>query len=94
MKKPWWSLEILTAWFLMVGVWLILTAACGGALVVQQHELRAQAFAAEESCERAAESTAGIDGAAGALRDAYQVCMDDHTITRPEGFTDPLDQPG
>jgi len=92
--KPWWSLETLTAWFLMVGVWFVLTAACGGALLVQQRELRAQAFAAEQNCERTAESTAGIDGAARALRDAYQVCMDDHTITRPEGWTDPLRQPG
>jgi len=92
MTKPCWSLETVTAWFLMVWVWLILTAACGGALLVQQHELRAQAYAAEVSCEQAAESAAGMDAEASVLRDAYQVCMDDHTITRPEGWTASLRQ--
>jgi hypothetical protein len=85
-------LESLVAWFLMVWIWVILTGACGGALLVQQHEQRAQAYAAQEACVRAAEAvaSAGSD----ALREAYGVCMDDHTITRPEGWTAAPRQPG
>ncbi|HXZ85900.1 MAG TPA: hypothetical protein VEI82_10455, partial [Myxococcota bacterium] len=82
----WWSLEVLSAWFLMVGVPVLLTAACGGALVVQQHEIRAQAYAAKDACGPAPQSTA--------TGDAYRVCMDYRTITRPEGLTAPVRQPG
>jgi hypothetical protein len=87
-------LESWFAWFLMVWIWVLITAACGVGLVMQQHESRAQAYAAEETCGRAAEAVAGAEASADRLRDAYQVCMDDHTITRPEGWTAPRRQPG
>jgi hypothetical protein len=78
----------------MCWVWVLLTAACGVALEVQQRELRAQAYAAEEACGRSAEALAGANADALQMHDAYQVCMDGRTITRPEGWTDPIRQPG
>jgi len=81
-------LENAIGWFLMAGPWILLTAWCGGALVVQNQELRSQAFAADEACHLEAEAVR-TDGAE-AQHEAYQVCMDDGTVTRPEGVTDPM----
>ena len=81
-------LENAIGWFLMAGVWILLTAWCGGALVAQNHELRAQAFAADEACHL--EAVTVEDAGAQAQHEAYQVCMDDHTVTRPEGVTEPI----
>ena len=78
----------------MCWVWVLLTAACGVALVMQEHDLRARAYAAEEACGRSAEAVAGTDANTEALRGAYEVCMDDRTVTRPDGVTDPQREPG
>jgi hypothetical protein len=89
-KHP--KLETIVAWIVMVWIPVLLTAACGFALIVQDREFHDQAHAAVKACTEAADTAAATDPSS--RIGAYAVCMDDRAITRPESVTAPQRQPG
>jgi hypothetical protein len=65
---------VLLAHFVMWGIPLILTAACGGGLQVQQHELQAREAASIAACKNEAATIVHKDDLS-AVQAAYRECM-------------------
>ena len=78
--KRWWEPQALLAHFMIWGVPLLLTMACGSALEVQRQAMNAKQAAAVAACTRESSDVAGNQTERG---EAYFTCMDHRPITQP-----------